>query len=962
MGVVKSYLTELLKKDLKAKGLCVWLDSQSEYSEYVEESLVCDSFPYPVLMFKGSFLELMMQLAPHFAAKDNQPCLIHMPGFNQRSIKETPLLEAYKAGKELQFNLKTTVRHAAAGKLAPDQLNYLLDDPDFNLELADERLTEEDQTPDGLKRLISRHASTEIAIDLLKTQRLFDDLIELPVDQWFDTFFQYLHLQFGLNRKWLAHWDIKATPNDPLSALRIPLAAHFMSVEYVWDLQATPLFDALGSLKSISKNQHENCTRITVELRDRHADLYRSLASDIEPHLAAEFSQAPEHYGMIDTFAFEEERIMDLAFNQLENLAWAQVRNLAEQRLGIKQKGKVTPSFWVQQDETRRWVWQWLDMNAQLAGKLTDGMTIIGNWRPDRLQPSQMMSEYTEKLFQIDQCHRDFEQWTAHLKSLTNLAHFSQITRLTSARRAQYRGFINQLTKLFNQSCQQHGFLPPEEYRQRNFHEQVVTPSLSEGPTVLFYIDAFRYELGEALLKRLNEEKGEAKCTALLAELPTVTSVGMNALLPLSKSGQLNPLFDKRKGSFVGFRASEKQINGPKQRAKLLREHVGVPFHWTSLKDMSNKSPDEMKKNLNGKQFVVVHSLEIDELGEKGMLPLVPDYFEKTIGRLLTVVKRLQQVGFHRFIFTADHGFIQGDETVKGERIPHLDVETRRYGLHSMRLESSLVTSVSLTELCYQVEEPSWLLLSPTGDLFQKPESACRFYHGGNSLQERVIPVITYNKKKAKSYIDEVPYHFDIVKKPTVMGFHRIVLKATSAADEPGFFVLDKVLIQLDTPIGSDASITLADVSVGTKKGNQIEIPLDQDVEIFFSLKAKASTKIPLTISQPMATKIFNEVTTREYFEVQTNKHFADQDISPDVQAEVSWSEDIPKTFHAVLAHLNQHGAITEPALIKMLGGGSSGSRKARKFAAGIQKWLPRLPFDLEVEQTSEGKNYKKVS
>lgn len=66
-----------------------------------------------------------------------------------------------------------------------------------------------------------------------------------------------------------------------------------------------------------------------------------------------------------------------------------------------------------------------------------------------------------------------------------------------------------------------------------------------------------------------------------------------------------------------------------------------------------------------------------------------------------------------------------------------------------------MVTSVSMAELNYNVEEPSWLMLSPIADLFQKPGDKDRFYHGGNSLQERVIPVITYKKKKTNLFVDE---------------------------------------------------------------------------------------------------------------------------------------------------------------------------------------------------------------
>lgn len=55
MGAVKEYLRELLKEDLKSKGLCVWLDANNEYTNFVNEELENKTFPYPFLTFTGSF-------------------------------------------------------------------------------------------------------------------------------------------------------------------------------------------------------------------------------------------------------------------------------------------------------------------------------------------------------------------------------------------------------------------------------------------------------------------------------------------------------------------------------------------------------------------------------------------------------------------------------------------------------------------------------------------------------------------------------------------------------------------------------------------------------------------------------------------------------------------------------------------------------------------------------------------
>jgi hypothetical protein len=61
------------------------------------------------------------------------------------------------------------------------------------------------------------------------------------------------------------------------------------------------------------------------------------------------------------------------------------------------------------------------------------------------------------------------------------------------------------------------------------------------------------------------------------------------------------------------------------------------------------------------------------------------------------------------------------------------------------------------------------------------------------------------------------------------------------------------------------------------------------------------------------------------------------------------------------LAHLNKHGSLTETFLVNTLGSDKVASRKARRFAAKIEEWLPYLPFDLGIELTSEGIEYRKL-
>ena len=77
------------------------------------------------------------------------------------------------------------------------------------------------------------------------------------------------------------------------------------------------------------------------------------------------------------------------------------------------------------------------------------------------------------------------------------------------------------------------GFLPPPSLRQRELFDDVVRPLTgADGVTAYFMVDALRFEMAEQLYQVLSATSGNAvvNLSARLAELPTVTEVGMNVL------------------------------------------------------------------------------------------------------------------------------------------------------------------------------------------------------------------------------------------------------------------------------------------------------------------------------------------------------------------------------------------------------------------------------------------------
>ena len=62
--------------------------------------------PYPVVSFGGSYLELMLALEPYGSGLDEDHVLIHLPGLNKDTVRQTPVFELYEAGTVFEKALR----------------------------------------------------------------------------------------------------------------------------------------------------------------------------------------------------------------------------------------------------------------------------------------------------------------------------------------------------------------------------------------------------------------------------------------------------------------------------------------------------------------------------------------------------------------------------------------------------------------------------------------------------------------------------------------------------------------------------------------------------------------------------------------------------------------------------------------------------------------------------------------
>lgn len=210
-GPENNLATKLLESEvcseLRRRGIVFWLDREKHYTGYVDnlvERQKKGDFPYPVVPFRGSFLEMMLALEELEGGLDQTPVLIHMPGFTEEMMRGTPLLELYKAGFRYRRALDTLIREAATRQKPPEAIDKYLAAGDYTLEKADGWLaTAADQNSTGLKGLLDRTSIEVVVRELVIKDTFINQHLYKNEPEEVETLRAYFERQIGLSDNWI---------------------------------------------------------------------------------------------------------------------------------------------------------------------------------------------------------------------------------------------------------------------------------------------------------------------------------------------------------------------------------------------------------------------------------------------------------------------------------------------------------------------------------------------------------------------------------------------------------------------------------------------------------------------------------------------------------------------------------------------------------------------------------------
>ena len=566
----------------------------------------------------------------------------------------------------------------------------------------------------------------------------------------------------------------------------------------------------------------------------------------------------------------------------------------------------------------------------------------------------------------VDRAHREFEELRRR-KHVPQLPHAAELWDAARSLRALYRSWVDQLARDFATICNEQGYLPPPSRQQRTLFEQVVHPLLSkDGARVaVLLVDALRYEMAAELGERLDTPDTSVHLTARLAELPTITNVGMNALAPVEREGHLTLVPAPGKTVFGGMRCGEFTVRNPATRVRAMaersvnRKHKPVEIDLGELVDLDGPA---LKKRIAHVPLVVVHSREIDEAGEANLGLFT---FDTWLGQLEAAVGKLRAAGVTEFVLTSDHGFLLQDETTVSCNYNAGRERNRRYALLDAFVDEPDLTGVPLAALGYEGAS-GYLRLPRDTRVFNASErSAQTFVHGGNSLQERAIPVLTIASRRSP-LAGLTRYQIRAEAREPVLGLHRLRVKVEVRAgsnEVMGFATGHVISLGLRVP-SRDAQVHVRDAPGAELVNQRVWCPLGGDwVEILFSVAGSARDRVQVEIFHPDGGEDVAPCVVDGYFEVREAQPSAATASAGAASAPAASAPAVDTSWHVrvedeghrkVLLHLEAYGTITEEQTMQLLGS----ARAERRFNNRLAEYRAMLPFAVTVDVGPAGRRY----
>jgi hypothetical protein len=719
MHPLHEYIARQVADWLRARSVVVWYDPRREFVPFVAE--LRDGRPNQVgpvdvsigdlktalISYDGSMFEVRSAAEPLVAGERPDPVLVYVPGVSPEPTGSV-LAELEKAGYRYETQLKRLARNLLRQQYTDGVIDDLLEREGVTYEdLA--RAAEPGGEPSILKGIYHDVPGRD---EMLAAWMASDDRDEtIAAKGAVGELVKLVGSRTGL--------ELDAA--DSLSKLRAIAARYVLVGEFRGDLTGP----APASMEAIpaprTKPEIEAVNALADRLRRSHPGAYVSIADRFEAEFGlATAGVAAEGLGATDTFRFEERLILGHVGDLIAEARYEQAERLIADR---------ERSFWLDQDVSRHAQWQACRLMVRLGQAAAEVAAAVSAMHGT---PDAWIAEYADRdagWYRLDQAQRRLETLVASLDEEPAERPLGLVRRAyEDAAKVLADGFVPSLVKA--------GWSTAGTMHQTRVYADAV--AAQPKPVAYFLVDAMRYEMGVELVERLPRST-EATITPAVAALPSITPVGMAALMPgaaasfdvVASAGKLGSRID---GTFL-----------PDLTARRKFAEARVPgLVDMTLAELLGTSTNKLESRLSGAQVVIVRSQEIDAAGEGGFFQ-ARRIMDTVIDDLVRAVKKLGTVGVRNGVVSADHGHLFGHgDREEAQRVDAPGGTTvdlhRRCWIGRGGMTPPGAIRVSAATLGYDSDLD---LVFPPGTAVFKAGGDLGFHHGGPTLQELIVPVVT---------------------------------------------------------------------------------------------------------------------------------------------------------------------------------------------------------------------------
>lgn len=713
------YLCEHLDELLRKRSVVVFYDPRREFLPFFDRELepqAGDPLPRVTIGTRSAFLArhdgslfgLRAAVEPIVAADTPEPVLLYLPGVT-RDRAGSVLMELERAGTCYEPQLKRLALNVLRQQFTDGQIDEMLRPASVTYDDIVAFLGDGDAGKPSVLRTLFGGAQGEV----LLTQWLASDTKDqtLVEKDALPELLKLIKARLGLELP-----DGTTAPQARDKTCRYVLVNEFRA-----DLSCEPP-KSVGMVPGPpGKEQAERIRDVAEGLRRRYPEAYVDLADRVEQDLGlAGAGIEAAHLGSIDTFRFEEDRLLDHAATLIAGKRYDAALDI------INARGR---SFWVDRSVRRQAQWEACRLMAELGRELERIRPALSKMGSD---PARWFAAYTAEdgWHRADGLQRRLESWVARMDDEPAAEQALAVVR------HEHEHLLRAMADGFAKALGARGWTVPGALHQTRIYPDLV--QAMGGRVAYFFVDAMRFEMGAELARQI-EGARDLRVQAAVAALPSITPIGMAALLP-GASASFDLVDAKGK---LAARIEGTDMQGLTERQRFLKAKVPDVVDMTLGKLLGSTSA-KIAKDIGKASLVVIRSQEIDFVGEMDGDLLARQVMDTVIGNLARAVKKLAAAGIEHFVITADHGHqfsIRKEDDMKTDNPggATLDLHRRCWIGHGGSTPAGAVR-VSGAELGYHTDLD---YVFPTSLGVFKAGGGLSFHHGGFSLQELAIPVIS---------------------------------------------------------------------------------------------------------------------------------------------------------------------------------------------------------------------------